>query len=271
VSSTQDPPATRSDWSVAAWAVAPAQLETALADRLPAQALTSWRVDRDRVRSDPRALVRLFPTVARTVGRAALHPDDPTGLLGTVDDLARAVLLLAAGHPAQDLPTSLYRCGDAAERRGVLRALAHLDVPAAATTALLQDALRTNDTRLVAAALGPAADVLDAETWRQAVLKCLFVGVPLTCVHRLAGRADDTLAEMAARYVAERVSAGRDVPSDVGAVLPPGHPALSMAGLDDARHTGVPDRLAAATRARALLGTARTVPEPEPDPSPRET
>ena len=45
---------------------------------------------------------------------------------------------------------------------------------------LLADALRTNDTRLVAAALGPyATRHFDTESWRQGVLKCLFVGVPL--------------------------------------------------------------------------------------------
>ncbi|WP_449479656.1 EboA domain-containing protein [Streptomyces rochei] len=45
---------------------------------------------------------------------------------------------------------------------------------------LVEDALRANDTPLLAAALGPyAARHLDAHQWRHAVLKCLFTGVPV--------------------------------------------------------------------------------------------
>ena len=158
-----------------------------------------------------------------------------------------------------DLAAVLYRDGDAAERRAVVRAL-HL-LPAGHRAAeLVADALRANDTRLVAAAVGPAAAVLDEASWRQAVLKCLFVGVPLRCVHRLDRRRDPTLEVMAAGFVAERVAAGRDVPADIGAVLPPTSPALAQAGLDDALQGGHPDRLAAAARARALLTPRPTSP-----------
>ncbi len=204
----------------------------------------------------------LLPAVGRSVGRGPLVPGadplGPEGLLGTVDDLARALLVadaVTAGRVSTTGVPSLHERADATERRGLLRSAAAL--PAGAVpAALVEDALRANDTRLVAAAVGPCADVLDDEVWRQAVLKCLFVGVPLSCVHRLADRADGRLAEMAARYVAERVAAGRPVPVDVPAVLPAGSPALAQAGLDDADARGAPDRLAAAAAARALLGVA---------------
>ncbi|WP_243859873.1 EboA domain-containing protein [Amycolatopsis arida] len=188
-----------------------------------------WLVEAERrVRAEPAAARTLFPAVARKVGRGALRPEsDRDGLVhGTVDDLARARLLtvLADALPADRLATEvleLYRYGDAAERRGVLRAL-HLLPEAVAGTGreIVADALRTNDIRLVAAALGPfAARELDAHTWRHGVLKCLFVGVPLAAVSGLRERTDGELVRMVSDYAAERRAAGRDVPADALAIL----------------------------------------------------
>ncbi|MGJ7442616.1 EboA domain-containing protein [Aquipuribacter sp. MA13-6] len=238
-------------WTVASWSQGAPALADELEARLPEEARPRWRAAQQRVAEDPGCLDVVFPATGRTVGRAPLAEGDEQGLLGSVDDLARVLLLRTATDRA-DLPRHLYRDGDSAERRAVLRAL-HLLTAADDVTDLLEDALRTNDPRLVAAALGPAADALDAAGWRQAVLKCLFTGVPLACVHRLSGRADAELEGMVARYVAERVAAGRDVPADVGDVLPPTSPALAHAGLSDDLQGGHPDRLAAASRARALL------------------
>lgn len=188
-----------------------------------------WLVEAEQaIRADPAVVGRLFPTVGRKVGRAALRPElDPDGLIhGTVDDLARARLLtaLAASLSPDRLPaevTSLYRYGDAAERRGVLRAL-HLlpETMADVGRDLVEDALRTNDLRLVAAALGPfAAHCLNAHAWRHGVLKCLFVGVPLAAVAGLEDRTDGELVRMVADYAAEREAAGRDVPADAVRIL----------------------------------------------------
>ncbi|AZK97463.1 EboA domain-containing protein [Streptomyces tsukubensis] len=133
-------------------------------------------------------------------------------------DTGRVLLLLAA---AADLPTltRLYHRGTADERRAVLLALPRLDPPEPATALpLVEDALRTNDTRLVAAALGPyAAAHLTPHAWRHAVLKCLFTGVPLAAVDGLARRAhgDAELARMLDDYAAERTAAGRPVPPDL--------------------------------------------------------
>ncbi len=238
-------------WTVASWSQDVPALAAELESRLTDDSLPRWRAAQQRVADDPGCLDVVFPATGRTVGRAPLAEGDEQGLLGSVDDLARVLLVRTATDRA-DLPRHLYRDGDAAERRAVLRSL-HLLPSADDVTDLLEDALRTNDPRLVAAALGPAADALDAPGWRQAVLKCLFTGVPLRCVHRLHERTDDELEVMAARYVAERVAAGRDVPADVGDVLPPTSPALAHAGLSDDLQGGHPDRLAAASRARALL------------------
>ncbi|MFD4828769.1 EboA domain-containing protein [Streptomyces uncialis] len=127
------------------------------------------------------------------------------------------VLLLRAAHPGPDTLTRLYGQGTAAERRAVLLALPAL-VPGPAALPLVRDALRTNDTRLVAAAVGPYAAVhLDAHEWRHAVLKCLFTGVPVTAVAALAERArgDTELARMLDDQARERTAAGRPVPDDL--------------------------------------------------------
>ncbi|NYV76802.1 EboA domain-containing protein, partial [Streptomyces sp. UH6] len=111
--------------------------------------------------------------------------------------------------------------GTAAERRAVLRALPHL-IDGDQALDLVEDALRTNDTRLVAAALGPyGARHLPAHAWRHAVLKCLFTGVPVDAVARLAERArgDGELARMLGDFAAERGAAGRTVPPDLYRVL----------------------------------------------------
>ena len=68
--------------------------------------------------------------------------------------LARMLLLQAACADAATVGR-LYRQGTAAERLAVLAALPHLRLDASAGLPLVEDALRTNDTRLVAAAVGP--------------------------------------------------------------------------------------------------------------------
>ncbi|ALG11063.1 EboA domain-containing protein [Kibdelosporangium phytohabitans] len=188
-----------------------------------------WLVDAERrVRAEPAAVRALFPAVGRKVGRQAMRPEiDPQGLIhGTVDDLARTRLLaaLAGVLPAAELAaevTELYRYGDDAERRGVLRGLTTLPPTVVeAGLGLVQDALRTNDIRLVAAALGPfAGEHLDQHSWRHGVLKCLFVGVPLAAVAAVDRRTDPELLRMIADYADERRAAGREVPADAVRLL----------------------------------------------------
>jgi hypothetical protein len=135
-------------------------------------------------------------------------------------DAARVLILHAARADTAAL-TRVYRQGTAAERRAVLLALPHL-VPGPDALPLVEDALRTNDTRLLAAAVGPyAAHHLDAHAWRHAVLKCLFTGVPVDAVAGLAERAhaDAELARMLADFAAERTAADRPVPSGLYGVL----------------------------------------------------
>ncbi|MDH6629732.1 hypothetical protein M2271_007570 [Streptomyces sp. LBL] len=131
------------------------------------------------------------------------------------------VLILHAARVDPDALTRVYVQGTAAERRAVLYALPHL-VPGPEALPLVEDALRTNDTRLLAAAVGPyAARHLPAHAWRHAVLKCLFTGVPVNEVADLERRAhgDAELARMLGDYADERTAAGRPVPEDLHRVL----------------------------------------------------
>jgi hypothetical protein len=175
----------------------------------------------DRVREGPQALGALFPAVGRRCGRGPLGSPVAELCGWTIDDAARTMLLAAVPLHGDALAAeieALYRHGDANERRGVLRALPVLEGAGLGDRALpvIRDALRTNDTRLVAAALGPyAVRHLDPAAWRQGVLKCAFIGVPLAEVAGLAERADTELARMFADYANEREAAGRAVPEDV--------------------------------------------------------
>nr|WP_262704062.1 EboA domain-containing protein [Streptomyces sp. NEAU-383] len=150
-----------------------------------------------------------------TIAADGLAPHD-------LPDAARVLILHAA---RADAPTvaRLYAHGTGAERRAVLRALPHLGLFAGPDAVpLVEDALRTNDTRLVAAAVGPyAARHLSPHSWRQAVLKCLFTGVPLTAVADWERRArgDGELGRMLGDYAHERTAAGRPVPGDLDRVL----------------------------------------------------
>lgn len=188
-------------------------LRAALDDRGREQ----WDALVAEVAADPARLGRVFPAAARKTGRGPLAD----GVL--VEDAVRVSLVRAA---AQSLDSAavlaelreVYRYGDNDEKRAVLHALAGAPDDLDGSDVLL-DALRTNDTRLVGAAMGPHSDRLDADAWRQGVLKCLFTGVPVAAVTGLADRADRELAEMVQRYQREREAAGRDVPPDVQVVL----------------------------------------------------
>lgn len=169
--------------------------------------------------ADPAGLGRCFPSAARRIGRGEVGD---TGR--RIEDAVRVELVFAAAprlSPSALLDElgELYRYGDSDERRAVLLALSALDDPRLDGSTMLLDALRTNDARLVAAAMGPHADRLPGHDWRHGVLKCLFMGIPLASVADLPRRVDTELVEMVRRYVAERTAAGRLIPEDARRVL----------------------------------------------------
>jgi len=165
-----------------------------------------------RVRTDPDAAGPLFARAERKLGREPLAD----GSAWTAGRAGRALLLAELADPERIV--TLYHQGDAAERLAVLAALPLLEIGDAGVP-LLHDALRTNDVRLVGAALGPYAARLDAASWRQGVVKCVFMGIALSAVDRLDDRADQELAEMLAALATERAAAGRRMPVDALALL----------------------------------------------------
>ncbi|MGX7827325.1 EboA domain-containing protein [Actinokineospora sp. 24-640] len=161
----------------------------------------------DAVRRDPAAIFTLFPVAGRHCGQGSAGAD-----------AARVELITSlplSGPALAETLLRLYRHGDAAERRAVLLALPAVAVGPAALP-IVEDALRTNDSRLVLAAVGRYATLhLSPAAFRQAVLKCVFMGLPLAAVDGLPERADAELAAMLARFAEERVAAGRAVPADI--------------------------------------------------------
>ncbi|CBG68802.1 conserved hypothetical protein [Streptomyces scabiei 87.22] len=213
----------------------PADLHRHLDTRLP-QAARTW--------------------LARALDEAAEHPGTHGPLAvwelrlaeagrrcGTEHADAVRVLILHAARADADALTRVYRQGTADERRAVLHALPHL-VPGPEALPLVEDALRTNDTRLLAAALGPyGARHLAPHPWRHAVLKCLFTAVRVDEVADLTGRArgDTELARMVRAFAEERTAAGRPVPEDLHRVLALTAPPPAAAPHRDGSH-GLPGK-----------------------------
>jgi len=194
--------------------VAPERLRASLGP----DAVRGLEVMRAALADDPLRLGRLFPGAARRTARGDLGEDH------RIEDAVRVELVGAAAaalDPEALLAElgELYRHGDADEKRAVVLALGVVADPRIDASGLLLDALRTNDVRLVAAAMGPHADRLAPHDWRHGVLKCLFVGVPLSAVDRLADRTDAELVAMVRRYADERETAGRPVPDDAVRLL----------------------------------------------------
>ncbi|MEU9886387.1 EboA domain-containing protein [Sphaerisporangium sp. NPDC051011] len=182
-----------------------------------------WLADAvERIGADAEALASLFPAAGRACGR------DPVAAMPgwTVDQAVRVELMRAlplTGAALGETLFDLYTRGDAAERLAVLKGLPALDEDgrlADAGLPVVRDALRTNDARLVRAALGPyGARHLPDHSYRQAILKCVFIGVPLGEVSGLDTRADEELARMMADFAEERLRAGRQVPADIWPVV----------------------------------------------------
>jgi hypothetical protein len=202
--------------------IEPDSLERALGERLDEQTSEALAMTRAEAAAEPPRIAVIFPAVGRNVGRGPLTaeaaPDDPHAW--TVADAARTLLLVSLGPRVDTEIGPLYRHGDGEERRGVLRALPFLEIDRGIGVELVEDALRTNDVRLIAAACGPyAAAELDDDAIAQATLKCVFVGVPLGGFVGLEDRLTPRIAEMLARFAHERVAAGRDVPDDIWKVV----------------------------------------------------
>jgi hypothetical protein len=241
----------------------PDEIWAALEQHAPAEGLDWLRTAAGAAADDPATIRTAFPGTGRRLGRTPLDPGrDPADVHAwTLDDAGRTVLLAALGDRVERELAELYRHGDAAERRGLLRALPYVPVGARALP-ITEDAIRTNDTRLIAAALGPYATAhLGDAAYDQAVLKCVFVGVPIAPLDGLPDRVTPDGARMLAAFVHERVAAGRDVPGEVWDVIDRHPPLAEIAAIEAELDSPFEDRRRAA---RAALA-ARPVPATSTD------
>jgi hypothetical protein len=137
-------------------------------------------------------------------------------------ELARAALLLSACAvlPASEhvaLATEAFRKGDNDERAALLRALPLLPAPARFAE-LAIEACRTHVPGVFAAIAcdNPfPASHFAMPNFNQLVMKSLFMELPLERVIGWRKRVGPELQRMAHDYEAERVAAGRSVPSDI--------------------------------------------------------
>ncbi|MGI6879708.1 EboA domain-containing protein [Microbacterium sp. gxy059] len=179
-----------------------------------AAGVDAWTRDAIRtVSREPERIPELVAEATRAVGRGAPAMRARVALLGA----------LPPDGSGADAARRLYQRGDADERIAVLRALGVLPDPADAWIRtgreIVADALRANDPRIVAAAMGAFAERhLDAASWRQGVLKLVFMGEPLAQVAGLERRRDDELADMADHFAQERRAAGRTIPEDLALI-----------------------------------------------------
>jgi hypothetical protein len=228
-------------------------LRARLAEVASAEGL-EWLAEAEaKVAADPKAVAGIFPAVGRKVGRGPLHEGENVEDVHAwrVDDAARTLILVALGDNALAELPDLYRFGDAAERRGLLRALAYLPIGDEALT-IADDAVRSNDTFLIAAALGPYATRWFTDSqYDHAVLKCVFVGVPITPLHGLPARVTPNGARMLASLVLERVAAGRAVPAEVWRVIDRYPPAEEIAAIEREAESPFEDRRTAAQKTLA--------------------
>jgi hypothetical protein len=203
-------------------------------DALPEPARVWLREAAASVAVRPNAIRVLFPAARRRCGQERLDA------YWSVDEAARAVLLTALpyrGDTLAGLVAVLFRHGDPAEQRAVLKALPFLDTRTESAPAerdpssdaapfgdfalsLVREALHGDDVSVVATALGSrAAARLSAAEYRQAVLRCVRHEIPLAAVAGLDARADRELARLLADFAHERIAAGREVPADVRALV----------------------------------------------------
>lgn len=184
-------------------------------------------------------ITRAYTAASRQAGRATLNATDDELLRvwasdrdlslsnWTVDDAARAVLLLAVegSAPQQlvDVATACYEGGDAREQQSWLRSLPLLpDAGRFLPTAI--DACRTNIVPLfeaIACENPYPARYFPDRNFNQLVLKALFNSIATARIVRLSTRLNAELSRMAGDYAAERRAAGRQVPPDIHVFTPP--------------------------------------------------
>ena len=173
-------------------------------------------------------------------------------------DALRAVLLLelrgVETETGAELVEEAFRYADEGELVSLYRALFLLPAPERFAWRAKEGA-RTNMKTVFEALVcdGPYPCLyFDEVAWKQALLKCLFVGASLSSVHGVDERLSEDLARMALDYADERRSAGRSVPPELWVLLGPHAGERGLASLEQELSQGPPSG-----RFGAMLALAR--------------
>ncbi|MEI9953759.1 MAG: EboA domain-containing protein [Pseudomonadota bacterium] len=171
----------------------------------------------------------LFASVPRRIGRAApltLEFQSPPELLATrahwtLTDYVRVWLILQALPQIATAEQAgwllqLFEAGELGEQVSILRTLPLLPEAARFLETAVQ-ACRTNARDVFEAIVCEnsfLAEHFPPLNYNQAIMKAIFMDVPLGRVERLEQRIAPELSRMAAGYASERRAAGRPVPKD---------------------------------------------------------
>lgn len=199
------------------------------------EAAISWVDDRRTVISsgDKKGLFLAFGMAPRKVGKSDLmlnatelkqaeavrHGWNPTGW--STDQAVRALFVLSL--PAQDSTAmvatldQLFSTGEVGELVALYQALPLLPHPSAHVLRAAEG-IRTNIKAVFCAVAHQnpyPAELFSEDQWNQMVLKCQFIGVPMSPVRGLDQRANARLAAMVLDFIEERRAARRPVSPDM--------------------------------------------------------
>jgi hypothetical protein len=168
------------------------------------------------LKSEPGNWESFLPLWSRAGRQLGIPADVPGRAL-----LLRTALESQPGPSQPALVDDLFATGEIRERVALLRALPELPGPER-FAAIAIEAVRSNATSVVEAIACdnpfPRGHFPDA-AFHQMVVKCLFLGLPLSHIEGLAARSSAELKRMVTDYASERRAAGRSVPADVDLVL----------------------------------------------------
>lgn len=255
-----------------------------LGSRLDAAAL-SWVNDRRAVinSGDKKGLFLAFGMTPRKVGKSDLslnatelkqaeavrHGWNPAGW--SVDQAVRTLFLLSL--PPQDSTAQiatldqLFSTGEVGELVALYQALPLLAHPSAHVLRAAEG-IRTNIKAVFCAVAHQnpyPAEQFSEDQWNQMVLKCQFIGVPMSPIKGLDQRANAPLASMVLDFIEERRAAKRPVAPDMWRCVGRCADSRGLSELKSLLETGSPiEKQAAALAlsecsdptAKAILSTA---------------